>query len=518
MAEYTLVKRAVAAYHLDGPDDNDEPDRKPVNGRVTFTPLLKKGEAVSMVEDGHPVTIMPLPIEVSISDGTIFHRGIEGVKLLAGGVEMDPPVLTWRATFSHMQSDGVGFTLAPVVFDAVPGGEVDLTLAAPSVGAPAGSIRGPQGEQGEQGPAGPVGPRGATGERGPAGPQGDTGLTGPKGDKGDTGDRGPVGPKGDTGAQGPVGPRGERGEPGPEGKTGPTGNTGETGPQGEPGPKGDKGDVGEQGPAGPQGPTGAKGDTGAVGPVGPTGPRGEQGEPGKDATNNIVAVTPDLSEQPRPTVAGSAASPASVFIGDGVSTKSRNSVVIGYEAGNKEEVAVTDCVAVGFSATASQSGTAIGANARAGVSGSAFGNNSQAKYHGVAIGNHVYAGSQSVAIGNGAATNMGDSTNGNVAIGTASLANGEQMSLAIGGGLANADYTLAIGVMTKAADNFSTAIGIGAEAELGQTVIGTPASLAENIGIEPVTVIHGSLVNDTINKLLERVDQLEARITELEGK
>ena len=146
MAQYTLVKRAVAAYHLDGPDEGAEPDRHKVTGNITFTPMLRPGEAVTMIEDDRPITLVPLPVEARISDGVIFHRGVEGVMLLAGGEKMNPDKLLWKAEFKHLQSNGRSFSLTPVVFEAVPGGEVDLSLVAPPPGKPVGTIRGRDGD------------------------------------------------------------------------------------------------------------------------------------------------------------------------------------------------------------------------------------------------------------------------------------------------------------------------------------------------------------------------------------
>lgn len=146
MAQYTLVKRAVAAYHLDGPDEGAEPDRHKVTGNITFTPMLRPGEAVTMMEDNRPITLVPLPVDARISDGVIFHRGVEGVMLLAGGEKMNPDKLLWKAEFKHLQSNGKSFSLKPVVFEAVPGGEVDLSLVAPPPGRPVGTIRGRDGD------------------------------------------------------------------------------------------------------------------------------------------------------------------------------------------------------------------------------------------------------------------------------------------------------------------------------------------------------------------------------------
>ena len=145
MAEFCTVKRAVAAYVVDGPDDDTDPDRLPVQGQLSLTPVLGGGDAVTMVEDGHHVTVVPRPIDARISDGVILHRGREGVRLLAGGDQMNPPRLVWKARFSNMQAGGWSFKLSPIVFEVIPGGEVDLTLVAPVANVPEGITRGPAG-------------------------------------------------------------------------------------------------------------------------------------------------------------------------------------------------------------------------------------------------------------------------------------------------------------------------------------------------------------------------------------
>lgn len=145
MAEFCTVKRAVAAYVVDGPDDDTDPDRLPVQGQLTLTPVLGGGDAVTMVEDGTHVTVVPRPIDARISDGVILHRGREGVRLLAGGEQMNPPRLVWKARFFNMQAGGWSFKLSPIVFEVIPGGEVDLTLVAPVANVPEGIVRGPAG-------------------------------------------------------------------------------------------------------------------------------------------------------------------------------------------------------------------------------------------------------------------------------------------------------------------------------------------------------------------------------------
>lgn len=147
MPTYCRVSRTIAASHIDSWDEDTHPERLPVYGNVTFTPVLAKGDAVTMVEDGQPVTFVPMPVEARISDGVIFHRSEDFIELLAGGEDMQPERLVWRATFSNMQSGGKPFTLRPVVFEAVPDGTVDLTRVAPVAGTPGvGVTRGRDGD------------------------------------------------------------------------------------------------------------------------------------------------------------------------------------------------------------------------------------------------------------------------------------------------------------------------------------------------------------------------------------
>ena len=176
--KFTTVKRAVNAVHLDGDDLDQVPEVHPVHGQVTFTPLLNEGDGVQVETGDGMVTVVPVPVTVRISDGVVMHRGAPGVQLFAGGPGANPDTIRWRADFKHLQSAGVPVKLRPVVFDAVPDGEVDLTRVAPVAGFSGGVTRGEQGEIGPRGPQGEIGPRGPQGEIGPRGPQGEQGNRG----------------------------------------------------------------------------------------------------------------------------------------------------------------------------------------------------------------------------------------------------------------------------------------------------------------------------------------------------
>ena len=143
--EFTLVRRAISLAVIDGPDTGDNPDILKAQGSVLFEPVIKKGDSIQVQTRGGSETYALAPIECPINDGIISHRGQDGVKLPAGGEAANPSLIRWKATFSRMQAGGKSFTLAPVIFDAVPGGEIDLTMVAPVAGAPEGVVRGPRG-------------------------------------------------------------------------------------------------------------------------------------------------------------------------------------------------------------------------------------------------------------------------------------------------------------------------------------------------------------------------------------
>ena len=143
--EFTLVRRAISLAVIDGPDTGDNPDILKAQGSVLFEPVIKKGDSIQVQTRGGSQTYALAPIECPINDGIISHRGQDGVKLPAGGEAANPSLIRWKATFSRMQAGGKSFTLAPVIFDAVPGGEIDLTMVAPVAGAPEGVVRGPRG-------------------------------------------------------------------------------------------------------------------------------------------------------------------------------------------------------------------------------------------------------------------------------------------------------------------------------------------------------------------------------------
>lgn len=125
--EFCLVKRTINALIIDSDDSGRDPDTIKVQGSVVFTPLLGDGEVVSHTAGGSPVSSVLAPMSAFVNDGVIMHRGVEGIMLPAAGDDCAPKRVRWRAEFSGMQAGGWPFNLKTVEFEAVPGGEVDLT-------------------------------------------------------------------------------------------------------------------------------------------------------------------------------------------------------------------------------------------------------------------------------------------------------------------------------------------------------------------------------------------------------
>lgn len=119
MAEFCTVVHRLTAFKVDGPDDDRDPDRAFVQGRLTLTPLVPDGHVE--VDEEAATTLVIAPIEVPIVDGSIRWRGEPSVRIVAG--------IDWRATWTRMQSDGWPFTLSPIRFTAPPGGTIDLSEA-----------------------------------------------------------------------------------------------------------------------------------------------------------------------------------------------------------------------------------------------------------------------------------------------------------------------------------------------------------------------------------------------------
>lgn len=222
---FCLVKQNLASLS----DVANAVNPSTVSGRVTFTPVLRDGQSFHVTLDGEAYTIPSAGITAIIDGGKIGDNG-EGVNLFAAGDNSNPPKIVYRVVYSGLRAGDSSLRLNAVMFEAVPGGVVDLTTVTPVAGTlPPGIVKGDKGDRGEPGPKGERGERGLQGEQGAVGLQGVQGEPGPRGD---TGEPGPQGIQGEQGAKGDTGERGLQGE---RGEQGPKGDKGDTGAKGDPG-------------------------------------------------------------------------------------------------------------------------------------------------------------------------------------------------------------------------------------------------------------------------------------------
>ena len=214
MPKFRTLTGQFAAYIQDGPDPDITPDRLPMDGTVTFTPVYTGG-VIAFPNLVPPEFARPETIRAKIVGGETFVE-------VASGTE-EPPTLqplslmvtvddeatqtwSWRAEFSNMRVFGGNGELSiPAWSFRVPDGTgpVDLTELVPLKSSGTVDVtKGPRGAglqtitavdgqlvfeytdgqestvpipEAVQGPEGPQGPAGADGEQGPQGEKGDPG-------------------------------------------------------------------------------------------------------------------------------------------------------------------------------------------------------------------------------------------------------------------------------------------------------------------------------------------------------
>lgn len=137
MPQYCLVKHHIVSSVIDGPDPGNDPDTIPISGDVTFYPILDRGDSVVVTDGAEKISYILAPISARIVQGKISVNGEEGVKLFAGGPDTNPERIRYRAKFTELNIAGVKrLNLKDILFEAVPGGEMELSVAQPVPGAP----------------------------------------------------------------------------------------------------------------------------------------------------------------------------------------------------------------------------------------------------------------------------------------------------------------------------------------------------------------------------------------------
>ena len=146
--KHCLVTQNIASVIEDSLTDSDRlPDIELASGDVTFIPNVPTGSSYQIeLTNGQWYSVPLGRIRAKIINGKIFHEGSPGVYLFAAGSGSNPSKISYNVSYSNLRAGGVPFSLNSFTFQAVPDGEVDLTLVKPIPGvSPAGTIRGPRG-------------------------------------------------------------------------------------------------------------------------------------------------------------------------------------------------------------------------------------------------------------------------------------------------------------------------------------------------------------------------------------
>lgn len=212
MPKFREITGQFVGYVPDGPDTGAVPDREPMDGQVTFTPIFTGGviafPSLAPPEFAHPEPIRAkivggfVRVEVAVGDDVI----IQPLSLMVTVDDEATQVWSWRADFTNMRiGSGESSVSIPSWSFRVPDGvgPIDLTEMV-SIAGPSGQAlaKGPRGTGLESitavdgqlvfeysdsqsttvpvpeavaGPAGVPGPAGADGSEGPEGPQGPAG-------------------------------------------------------------------------------------------------------------------------------------------------------------------------------------------------------------------------------------------------------------------------------------------------------------------------------------------------------
>ena len=212
MPKFRTISGQFVGYVPDGTDPDISPDREPMNGRVTFTPVFTGG-VIAFPELSPPEFAHPEPISARIIDGFVQVQvgtdddvSMQPLSLMVTVDDEASQVWSWRAEFTNMRigTGEVEVTIPTWSFRVPDGtGPVDLTELVPlKSGGTVDVTKGPRGAgleniaaidgqlvfeytdgqestiaipEAVQGPEGPQGPAGADGEQGPQGEKGDPG-------------------------------------------------------------------------------------------------------------------------------------------------------------------------------------------------------------------------------------------------------------------------------------------------------------------------------------------------------
>lgn len=142
MTTSCLVTQRLGVYASDGPDDDSQPDWVPISGKVRFVPNVRAGDSFTVTDINGEKTVPAVLYVAEIRAGTLYHNDEVGIRLFAAGANSNPKKISYKAQYFGLTANDVPITLRDVIFEAIPGGEIDLTTVTPVAGTTAMTIWG----------------------------------------------------------------------------------------------------------------------------------------------------------------------------------------------------------------------------------------------------------------------------------------------------------------------------------------------------------------------------------------
>ena len=142
------MKTCIVKHRL---SDSIAPARS-ITGVATLWPYgAATGESYQGLDENGPVSVPSAPVSALVVDGVLTAiDGVNSVEVFAGGEGVNPERVFWEVRYSALMADDVPVYLKPFIFEAIPGGLVDLATMIPVMGSPKPGIT-----RGLQGPEGP---------------------------------------------------------------------------------------------------------------------------------------------------------------------------------------------------------------------------------------------------------------------------------------------------------------------------------------------------------------------------
>lgn len=126
--KYSTIRVNITNLGVDGIDDNDVPDDKPLTGTMNLKPMVEASSAIQYDDNGilKLKTVSVIQVDIGLT-GDISHQGRDYVKVLAPTASTtNLSQLQWEASFSNLKYGTQAVAIKPIYFYALPDVEINL--------------------------------------------------------------------------------------------------------------------------------------------------------------------------------------------------------------------------------------------------------------------------------------------------------------------------------------------------------------------------------------------------------